>query len=193
MRFLLKGTDGSWGSAGRFFAGSAARVRFRRLPRHDSELRHENGTRDTPQARQLDQFPATQTKSASISWPATFLQSSISQSSMQIFPSLLCEVSDPSTRDDDPLGEQQGALGKQIAPVTAELAAGRNDAMAGDGRVARRAHDVADGAMRARPAGCRRDVAIGRDAPMGNTSDDAAYSRGKIRVSHHRRLADVPD
>ena len=46
------------------------------------------------------------------------------------------EVSDPPTGDDDPLSEQQGALRKQVSPVTAELAAGRNDAMAGHRRIA---------------------------------------------------------
>ena len=95
-------------------------------------------------------------------------------------PSQIGEVPDPPIGDDDPLCEQQGALRKQVSPVTTELAAGRNDAMAGHRRIARGAHDVADGAMRARAAGGGRDVAIGGHAPVRNTPHDAAYARGEI-------------
>ena len=96
-------------------------------------------------------------------------------------PPPLCEVSDPPTGHDDPFGEQQRTLGKQIAPVASQFAASRDDAMAGDGGVARSPHDVADGAMGPRPASGRRYVAIGGDAPVRNTADDMADSRSKIR------------
>ncbi|HEY0285096.1 MAG TPA: hypothetical protein VGC23_06870, partial [Vicinamibacterales bacterium] len=87
---------------------------------------------------------------------------------------------DASTRDQDPFREQQGAFREQVPAVASEFAASRYDAMTGDGRVGRCAHDVANSAMGPRPSGCSRYVAIGRDSPVRNTSDDMAYSRGKI-------------
>ena len=57
--------------------------------------------------------------------------------------------------------------------------------MAGDGRVARGAHDVADGAMGARTAGGSGYVAVSGDTPVRNASDDRADSAGKIGRSHH--------
>ena len=82
------------------------------------------------------------------------------------------EVSNPSRGDDDPFREQKGALGKQIAPVAAQLAAGGDDSMARDRRVARRAHDIAHGTMRARTAGRRGDVAVRGNPPMWNAAHD---------------------
>jgi hypothetical protein len=97
-----------------------------------------------------------------------------------IFPAFPREVSNASPRHQNPLCKQQGALGKQISPVTAQLAPGRNDAMARYGRIAGRAHDVADRAMGARAPGGGRDVTIGRDPPMRYASNDMAHSRGEI-------------
>ena len=102
-----------------------------------------------------------------------------------MFPSLLCEVSDPPIGDDDPLCEQQGALRKQISPVTTELAAGRNDAMAGHRRIARGAHDVTDGAMGARATGGGGDITISGHAAVRNAADDMsglALAKSELRT-----------
>ena len=89
-----------------------------------------------------------------------------------MLPALVRKVSNPSVRHDDPLGEQQHALGEEIPPEAAELAARGDHAMAGDGRIAGGTHDVADRAVRAgRPCGGGH-VAIRGDSPMRNAADD---------------------
>jgi hypothetical protein len=102
-----------------------------------------------------------------------------------VAPAPIGEVPYASIGNDDALCKQQGALGKQVAPVAAQLAAGRNDTMAGDRRVACCAHDVADGAMRARAARCGGNVAVGRDLSAWDATNDGADSRSEIRRSRH--------
>lgn len=94
-------------------------------------------------------------------------------------------MSDAAIGDDHPFLEQQRPLCKEIASVTAELAAGGDHAMAGDGGVACLAHDVPHGAMCPRAAGGRRDVAVRCDAARGNPPDDGSDAGGKVGRTRH--------
>src|SRR5688572_12714327 len=96
---------------------------------------------------------------------------------MVISPSALCEVLDATTRYDYPFGLQERALCKQVPSEPAEFAAGRDDAMTGNRSVVARTHDVADGTVCARPAGCSGDIAIGRHATRRNAADDSTHAR----------------
>ncbi len=49
--------------------------------------------------------------------------------------------------------------------------------MAGNIDATAPAHDVADGASRARPAGHRRDIAVGGDTSDWNPADDRQHAR----------------
>ena len=70
--------------------------------------------------------------------------------------------------DDDAFRHEQRSLQHLAAAVAAQPSAGGDHAVARDVGPAAAAHDVADGARRARPAGERRDLAVRRDAPRRN-------------------------
>ena len=56
--------------------------------------------------------------------------------------------------------------------------------MAGNGRIARLAHDVANGAVSPRTAGGSCDITVRCDTAMGNASDDQADTCAKISLRH---------
>ncbi len=112
-------------------------------------------------------------------------------------PALFREASDAPPRDDHPFGEQQRPLGKEISSVAAQLAAGRNHAMAGDGGIARLAHDVADRSVRARAARECCDISVGRDPPVRDAPHHVADPRTEISFCprngrHHDRIMAFP-
>jgi hypothetical protein len=101
-------------------------------------------------------------------------------------PPQLCEVPDAAAGYDDPFLEQQGALGVEVAAVAAQLAAGGDDPMARDGRIAGFAHDVADRAMGTGPPGRSRDVAVGGHPAVRDAPDRRPDARGELRgAAHH--------
>lgn len=87
---------------------------------------------------------------------------------------------DGSHTDIDSFGAQEFAFQLQIAAIAAQCTRGADDAMARGGRVVAVAHDVADGAPRARPPGERSDVAICGDLASGNPPDDCEHLSAKI-------------
>ena len=121
---------------------------------------------------------------------------SMSQSSISIFnlqssippsPPPCCEVSNPPTRNNHTFCEQERALGEEVAPVAAQFAAGGNDSVAGDGRIAAVAHDVAHRAVSSRPTGRRCDVTVGGNTAVRNAPDGVEDSRTKVLSSRHGR------
>src|SRR5687767_10817209 len=96
---------------------------------------------------------------------------------MVIAPPPFCEIPYAPARYNHPFGEQELALCEQVPSEAAELAAGCNDAMTGDRNVVAGAHDVANRAVRARPAGCSGDIPIGRHATGRNAADDSTHAR----------------
>ena len=73
--------------------------------------------------------------------------------------------------DIQPFGSQELAFHLEVSAVAAQPAAGGNDAVTGNARVAAVAHHRADGPGGARRSGQRRDVAVGRDPAGGDPAD----------------------
>ena len=81
---------------------------------------------------------------------------------------------------------EQRPLHRRISAKAAEPAAGGDDAMARRTRGAALAHDVANGAPRARPARKAGDAAIRTDPPGRNTADRVQHPRRERRRRHRR-------
>src|SRR5262245_36141028 len=71
---------------------------------------------------------------------------------------------------------QHRPLGDFLAAITAEASAGGDHPVTGDVRRRAGAHDVADGARRARPPGQRRHVTVGGDAAARNAAHGGQHA-----------------
>ena len=85
------------------------------------------------------------------------------------------ELADARPRHHDTFGRQERPLQHLVAAITAQAAAGGNHAVTRHVRAIAAAHDVADGTCRARPAGHRGDVAVGRHASWRDATHDGEY------------------
>src|SRR5207249_2003046 len=84
---------------------------------------------------------------------------------------------------DQAFGEEQRTLQIQIPPESAQLAAGADHAMAGNGRIRTRAHDVADRARCSRPASHGGHITVGGDASGRNAANNREHARREDRRS----------
>ena len=77
---------------------------------------------------------------------------------------------------EETFGRQPLLLPGRIGAVAPQGAAGRHHPVAGDAGVVAVAHDVADGAGGARPAGQHGHVAVGRDPARRDAADDRYHA-----------------
>src|SRR5688500_5434822 len=73
----------------------------------------------------------------------------------------------------------------EVAAEAAEPSARGDDAVAGNAHRVALAHDVADGAARARAAGGRGDVPIGGDTARRDSPDGSEHARPKCPGDRH--------
>jgi hypothetical protein len=90
-------------------------------------------------------------------------------------------MTDSGHPDLEPFGAQKFTFELQIATISAKSAAGGDDTVTRGGGVTALPHDGPDRAPGARRPGDRGDVAVGGDAPPGDTPNGAKDLRPEIR------------
>jgi hypothetical protein len=91
------------------------------------------------------------------------------------------EVHDPPATNRVPFGAQQRRFQLRIAPEAPDASARGDDAMVGQPGLCGFAHDVADGSRRSGAAGEPGDVAVCRDSPDRDASDDCEHTTHEDR------------